>query len=140
MKSRLLAAGVVAALAAPWLMGALAVAATAADIDFSDFDDALMGDMDDAVKELDSNVAGQDAAASLANVAVLRDGLVWVEKYFVAKAEAPLGAGFAREGLENIAALEKALQSGDFDGAQSGVRGVVKSCKVCHEAYRPPEL
>jgi cytochrome c556 len=140
MNTRSLAAGVFAALAAPWLMGALAVAATAADIDFTDFDDALMRDMDDAVKELDSNVGGQDAIASLANVVVLRDGLVWAEKYFAAKPEAPLGAGFARDGIEHLAAVEKALGAGDFDSALPGVRGVVKSCKACHEAYKPPEL
>jgi hypothetical protein len=118
----------------------LAAAVMAAEIDFSDFDDALMRDMDDAVKELDSNVGGQDAAASLANVAVLRDGLVWAEKYFVAKPEAPLGAGLAREGLEHLTAIEKSVGAGDFDGAFAGVRGVVKSCKACHEAYKPPEL
>ena len=79
--------------------------------------------MDDAIKELDSNVGGQDAKASLANAAVLGEGLAWAEKYFAAKPEAPLGAGFAREGKEHLAALVQAIEAGDFDAASNGVRG-----------------
>jgi hypothetical protein len=129
MRKRLLAASVLVTLAATvW----------AADIDYSDFDDALMRDMDDAIKELDSNVGGRDAAASLANAAVLRDGLAWAEKYFVKKPETPLGAGFAREGQEHLSAVVAAINARDFDAANGHVRGVVRSCKACHEAYKPP--
>jgi len=130
MRGRLLAAGV-----------ALTLAATvwAADIDFSDFDDALMRDMDDAIKELDSNVGGQHAEASLANAAVLRDGLTWAEKYFAAKPETPRGAGLAREGQEHLAAVIQSIEARNFDAASNSVRGVVRSCKACHEAYKPPE-
>lgn len=134
------AAGVRATLAASMTTLLFSMMALAADIDFSDFDDALMRDMDDAVKELDSNVGGGDAAASLANVKVLREGFGWAEKYFATKLEAPLGSGFVRDGIGHLEALEKSLGAGDFDGANAGLRGVVKSCKACHEAYKPPEL
>jgi hypothetical protein len=117
----------------------LAASVIAADIEFSDFDDDLMRSMDDAVKELDSNVGGQDTKASLANVAVLREGLARAEKYFAAKPEAPLGAGYAREGNEHLAVLVKSLEAGDFDAANNNVRAVVRTCKACHEAYKPPE-
>ena len=116
-----------------------ATAALAADIDYSDFDDALMRDMDDAIKDLDSNVGGQDAEASLATVKVLREGLSWAEKYFAAKQETPKGAGMAREGQEHLALVARSLEARDFDAASSAVRGVVRSCKSCHEAYKPPE-
>jgi hypothetical protein len=125
-------------LAASALM-ALAVGVMAADIDYSDFDDDLMQSMDDAIKELDSNVGGQDAKASLANAAVLGEGLAWAEKYFAAKPEAPRGAGLAREGQEHLVALVQALEAGNFDAASNGVRAVVRTCKACHEAYKPPE-
>ena len=120
-------------------MVTLAARVMAADIDFSDFDDDLMQSMDDAIKELDSNVGGQDAKASLANAAVLGDGFTWAEKYFAAKPEAPLGAGFAREGKEHLAGVVQSIESGNFDAASTGVRAVVKTCKACHEAYKPPE-
>jgi hypothetical protein len=35
--------------------------------------------------------------------------------------------------------VEKSIGAGDFDAASSGVRAVVRSCKACHEAYKPPE-
>jgi hypothetical protein len=125
-----------------WAAGvsmALAAGVMAAELDFSDFDDDLMRSMDDAIKELDSNVAGRDAKASLANAQVLREGLAWAERYFVAKPDAPLAPGLAREGLEHLASVIRLVEAGDFDAASSGVRGVVRTCKSCHEAYKPPE-
>ena len=118
---------------------ALAAGAYAADLDLSDFDDSLMRSMDDAIKDLDSNVGGQELSAAEANVQVLRDGLAWAEKYFSAKPEAPRGAGFARESQENLALVTKSLEVRDFDAASNGVRAVARSCKACHEAYKPPE-
>jgi len=117
----------------------LAASVMAADLDLRDFDDDLMQSMDDAIKELDSNVGGQDAQASLANAAVLDKGLAWAEKYFAAKPEAPLGVGYAREGQAHLATLVQALEARNFDAASNGVRAVVKTCKACHEAYKPPE-
>jgi hypothetical protein len=130
MRRNWLAAGVLATLAA---------SVVAAELDLSDFDDDLMQSMDDAIKELDSNVGGQDAKASLANAVVLSDGLAWAEKYFAAKPEAPLGVGFARVGKEHLAGVVQAIEAGNFDAASNGVRAVVKTCKACHEAYKPPE-
>ena len=121
-------------------LAAVTVAAdTAADIDYSDFDDTLMRDMDDAIKDLDSNVSGQEADASLANVKLLREGLAQAEKYFAAKPQTPRGAGLAREGQEHLARVAQALEAKDFDAASTLVRDVVRSCKACHEAYKPPE-
>lgn len=125
-----------------WTAGAavaLAAAATAAEIDFTDFDDVLMRDMDDAIQELDSNVSGGQREAALANAAVLRDGLAWVEQYFANKPEAPRGAGLAREGSSQLAAAVVAIEAGDFEAAGTAVRGLVRSCKACHQAYKPAE-
>jgi hypothetical protein len=118
---------------------ALAARVVAADLDLSDFDDSLMRSMDDAIKELDSNVGGRDANASLANSEVLRDGLTWAEKYFANKPEAPRGAGLAQEGQQSLTRVVQSLQTQDFDAAASGVREVARTCKACHEAYKPPE-
>ncbi len=119
----------------------LAMAALAAPpaLDFADFDDALMREMDDAIKDLDSNLGGQDSNASRANVVVLRDGLAWAEQYFVKKPEAPLGVGYVREGQQHLAATLAAIEARDFEAANGHLRGVVRSCKACHEAYKPPE-
>jgi len=121
------------------LVATVALASGAADIDYSDFDDDLMRNMDDAIKELDSNVGGQDAQASLANAKVLSEGLAWAEKYFAAKPEAPKGAAMAREGQDHVAQLVQSVEAKNFDAASENVRGVVRSCKSCHDAYKPPE-
>jgi hypothetical protein len=131
MRRRLLAAGAAMALAAATVM--------AAEIDYSDFDDSLMRSMDDAIKDLDSNLGGQNPTASLANAEVLREGLAWAEKYFATKPEAPLGAGYAREAQQHLATIVTAIEARNFDAATSNVRAVVRTCKACHEAYKPPE-
>lgn len=127
-----------------WAAGvAMTLAATAgfaaAEIDFSDFDDTLMRSMDDAIKDLDSNLGGQDATASLSNTQVLSEGLAWAEKYFAGKQEAPLGAGYAREGQQHLRTVVQSIEARDFDAASNNLRSVVRSCKTCHEAYKPPE-
>jgi hypothetical protein len=132
MRKRLLAAGLA-------LVATVALASGATDIDYSDFDDDLMRNMDDAIKELDSNVGGQDAQASLANARVLSEGLAWAEKYFAAKPGAPKGAAMAREGQDHVTQLVQAVEARNFDAASENVRGVVRSCKSCHDAYKPPE-
>ena len=133
MFKKVWAASVIATLAAT------AALAAAADIDYSDFDDTLMRSMDDAIKDLDSNLGGQDAQASLANTQVLTEGLAWAEKYFANKPETPLGAGFAREGRQHIDSIVKSIEARNFDAASNNVRDVVRTCKACHEAYKPPE-
>jgi cytochrome c556 len=132
MRKRLLATSLA-------LVATVALATPAADIDYSDFDDTLMRDMDDAIKELDANLGGQDAQASLANTKVLSEGLDWAEKYFAAKPEAPRGAGLAREGREHLTLVVQSIEGRDFDAASTNVRGVVRSCKACHEAYKPAD-
>jgi hypothetical protein len=113
--------------------------AASVEIDYSDFDDSLMRSMDDAIKDLDSNLGGQDATASLSNTQVLNEGLAWAEKYFANKPETPLGAGFAREGQQHLRSIVQAIEAKDFDAAGNTVRDVVRTCKACHEAYKPPE-
>jgi len=130
MRSKWLAAGVASMLAA---------SLSAADIDFSDFDDAVMRDMDDGIKELDATVSAQNRAGALATAASLDDSLAWVEKYFTNKPEAPLALGYARDTRANVKALVASLEAQDFDTAYTHVRAVARSCKVCHEAYKPPE-
>jgi hypothetical protein len=118
---------------------ALAATVALAALDLSDFDDTLMRSMDDAIKDLDSNLGGGDAAASLSNAQVLNDGLAWAEKYFASKLEAPLGAGYAREAQQHLATIVQSIEARDFDGASNNLHAVVRACKACHEAYKPPE-
>jgi hypothetical protein len=95
--------------------------------------------MDDAIKDLDSNVGGQDGAAALGNAKVLTEGLAAAESYFARKPETPLGAGYAREAQQHLKTLVQSIEARDFDAASGKVHEVMRTCKACHEAYRPPE-
>jgi cytochrome c556 len=130
-----------AALARSIAIASLAIAATAiaADLDFSDFDDSLMKSMDEAIKELDSNIGGQEKQGALANAAQLRDGLAQAEKYFSTRTDTPRAPGFARDGQQQLTLLVQSLESNDFDAASGNVRALARSCKACHQAYKPPD-
>ena len=95
--------------------------------------------MDDAIKDLDSNLGGQDAAASLANTQVLSENLSTAEKYFAKKPQTPLGAGYARDAQQHLDSIVKSIEARNFDAANDSMRGLTHSCKTCHEAYKPPE-
>mgnify|MGYP005829715263 CR=1 FL=1 len=111
-------------------------AALAAEIDLSYFDTLLMQDLDHTVKELEPHIGGKNAAAATEAVTFLRDGLEWTESYFAAKG-VPDGAKLAREGKERAAEALTALAAGDFDAAAAAARDVAKSCRACHDVYRP---
>ena len=49
----------------------LAASLSAAEIDFSDFDDTVMRDMDDGIKELDATVSARNGAGALSTAAAL---------------------------------------------------------------------
>src|SRR5690349_3708108 len=129
-----------------WRSGAVALVATAmaltavaADLDFSDFDDTLMRGMDDAIKELDSSISAQEKQGALTNAALLRDGLAQAETYFSARTDTPRAPGFARDGQQQLMLLLQSLESNDFDAASGNVRALARSCKACHQAYKPPD-
>lgn len=115
-----------------------AAAATlfAAEIDLAEFDTLLMQDLDATVKELEPLIGGRDVAAASEAVVFLRDGLAWTEDYFATR-EVADGAAFARDGKDQAAAVLRALEAGDFTAATEGARAVAKSCRTCHDVYRP---
>ena len=117
------------------LLGAAALAA-AAEIDLKEFDTLLMQDMDDTVKDLEPLIGGRDAKAATEAVVFLEEGLTWTEQFFAAQG-ATDGVKFARQGKERAAVVRAALGSGDFSEAAAAARDVAKSCRACHDVYRP---
>ena len=118
-------------------LGMLGVAAlAAAELDLSDFDTLLMQDMDATVKDLEPLIGGRNAAEATEAVTFLEEGLGWTESYFAAKG-VPDAEKLAREGKERAVAARTAITSGDFNAAAAAAREVAKSCRACHDAYRP---
>lgn len=136
MRKRLIARGALATALA--LLGTLASAA--ANIDLTDFNDDVMKNMDDTVKALDSDLAGHDVKSAQADAGTIRDGLHWAEEYFTRKGNVADAVRLAKLGEELAATVARSAASNDFDAALTSYESLVKTCRRCHDAYKPPEL
>lgn len=120
------------------LLSALAVATT--NVDLTDFNDDVMKSMDDTVKSLDSDLATRDSKSAQADAGAIRDGLHWAEEYFTGKGNVDDAVQLAKQGEELAANIAKSAGSGDFEAALTTYDTLVKTCRRCHDAYKPPEL
>jgi hypothetical protein len=116
------------------------LAAAAANIDLTDFNDDTMKNMDDTVKALDSDIAGHDSRSAQADAASIRDGLHWAEQYFTRKGNVNDAVQLAKQGEDLATSVAKSVASNDFDAALTSYEALVKTCRRCHDAYKPPEL
>ena len=117
---------------------ALSAATTllAAEIDLSGFDTLLMEDMDDTFKDLEPLIGARKIAEATEAAAFLEQGLEWTEQYFQSKGVAD-GAKLALDGKQRAQAVRAALAADDFRAAAAAAREVAKSCRACHDVYRP---
>ena len=111
-----------------------------AGIDLSDFDDDLMRNMDDAIKSLDSSIATKEAQTATADAQFIAEGLKWTEGYFAQKGNVADAVQWAKQGQELAAIVVTASAQNDFDAAFTAYRTLVKTCRSCHDAYKPPSL
>lgn len=123
--------GLVAAMAAGWAL---------ADIDLSDFDDDLMRDMDSSNKNLEPVINAKNAASATEEAQFILQGLQWTEKYFADKGNADDAVKYAQDAQALTNSILASLSKRDFDTAASTARELSKSCKLCHETYKPLNL
>ena len=116
------------------------LACAAANIDLADFNDDIMRNMDDTVKTLDSDLAGHDGKSAQTDARVIQDGLHWAEDYFTRKGNVADAVQLARQGEDLASDVAKSAASNDFDAALASYDSLVKTCRRCHDAYKPPEL
>ena len=116
------------------------LACAAANIDLTDFNDDVMRNMDDTVKSLDSDLAGHDSKSAQADAGSIRDGLHWAEEYFTRKGNVEDAVQLAKRGEGLASDVAKSAASNDFDAALTSYDSLVKTCRRCHDAYKPPEL
>lgn len=105
--------------------------------DFADVDSDLMRGMDDAIKDLEPVLGAGNIASAQADAEVLRDGLKWVEDYFVAKGGVDDGVAIAREGRAVVAELLGHLDAKNVPAAIEAARNTAKNCRSCHDIYKP---
>jgi cytochrome c556 len=119
------------------LLAVLSGGALFAEIDLQDFDDDLMRDMDTAIKDLEPVVGAKNAVAATGDAELLRDGFKQAEDYFAKKGNAPDAVEFARKSEELTATVLKEITANDFDAAANSARALSKSCRACHDVYKP---
>jgi hypothetical protein len=111
----------------------------AAEFDYSDFDDDLMRSMDDAIKDLEPVISAGNAQVAAEDANLLLDGLRWTESYFAAKGGAGDAVKFAQEGQGLTSEVLRLLSVKDLSGAAAQARVLSKSCRSCHDVYKPPK-
>lgn len=122
------------------LLAVMSGSAVCASVDLSDFDDDLMRGMDDAVKTLDASIGSKDAQAVATDARFIVDGLKWTEGYFSRKGNAEDAVKLAAQGHGLAEEIAAASSQNDFDAAFTAYRSLVKTCRSCHDAYKPPSL
>jgi hypothetical protein len=109
-------------------------------LDLADFDDDVMRDMDDTMKRLDSNIALRDPKSVASDAQSIRNGLKWAQDYFTKKGNVEDAVKWAKQGQDLADGVARSAQSSDFDTSLSAYDSLVKTCRACHDAYKPPDI
>jgi hypothetical protein len=109
-------------------------------LDLADFDDDVMRDMDDTMKRLDSNIALRDQKSVASDAQSIRNGLKWAQDYFTKKGNVEDAVKWAKQGQDLADGVARSAQSSDFDTSLSTYDSLVKICRACHDAYKPPDI
>ncbi len=116
------------------------ISAGTVSLDLSDFNDDVMRDMDDTMKTLDSDIAARDAKSAVSDARSIREGLRWAQDYFTKKGNLDDAVRWAKQGQDLAEAIASSVQSNDFDTSLNKYDSLVKTCRACHDVYKPPDI
>lgn len=111
-------------------------AAAAPGLDFRDYDDDLMRDLDKTIKYFEPDITAQNADAAREDASVLADGFRYTESYFAKKGKEDAVA-ISRKGAKLINDVQDYVEKSDFDAAAAAAREATSVCKSCHDIYKP---
>ena len=118
--------------------GLLAASAAAAPaLDFRDYDNDLMRDLDRTIKYFEPDIAGGNADAAKEDLDLLADGFRYTEDYFSKKTGADDAVEISRKGAKIIADVRELVEKSNFDAAAAAARETPSVCKSCHDIYKP---
>jgi len=124
-------------LATSLTMSLTAALAGAVEMDFSDYDDDLMRDLDRSIKVLEPDINGKNPARVAEDAQVLLEGFKYAEDYFAKKGVAPEAVKIAQAGSVHVSDAMRAVEAKDFEGAANAAREAAHTCRSCHDAYKP---
>jgi hypothetical protein len=111
-----------------------------ANIDLSDFDSEAMRNIEDATKELDAALLNKEAEIAVANAEFIRDSLHWAEGYFAKKGGLEDAVKWSQQGRNLAATIANSAAGKDFNAAYESFGSLKRTCKSCHDAYKPPSI
>ncbi len=121
------------------LTGSRVLAGTV-NLDLSDFDDDVMHGLDDTMKTLDSDIATRNVKSVAGDTRSIREGLGWAQEYFTRKGNLEDAVRWAKQGQDLAEAIARSAEASDFDTALSKYDSLVKTCRACHDVYKPPDI
>ncbi len=107
------------------------------DIDLHDYDDDLMRDLDKTIKYFEPDITARNAQGALDDAAILQDGFKYTADYFAKKDNAEDAVQISKDGLKFVASAIKSVSESDFDAAAEAARGAARTCRACHDTYKP---
>jgi cytochrome c556 len=121
------------------LAGFSAALAEPAKSEYPDYDDDLMKDLDRTIKYFEPDISGGNDAGVVDDLAVLRQGFQYTEKYFAKRGNAPDAVKISQDGLKALGAVQKFISEKNTDAAASSARDATEACKACHDVYKPKQ-
>ena len=107
-----------------------------AAIDFHDYDNDLMRDLDKTIKYLEPDLTAKNADGAKEDIAVLLEGFRYTESYFNKKGASD-AVEISRRGVSLLDAVVKNIEQNNFDAAAEVARDAPNLCKSCHDIYKP---
>jgi cytochrome c556 len=107
--------------------------------EYADYDDDLMKDLDRTIKYFEPDITGGNDAGVADDLALLRQGFQYTEKYFAKRGNAPDAIKISQDGLKALSAVQKFLADKNTDAAAASAREVTDACKACHDVYKPKQ-
>ncbi len=95
-----------------------------------------MRNAEDTLRDLDSNLSLQNRKA-LDEARELARFFQQVGAHYTAQPNAARGVDFARRSQDLAQAVASAVEAGNYDAAQDALSDLTRSCKTCHEVYKP---
>jgi hypothetical protein len=107
--------------------------------DYADYDDDLMKDLERTIKYFEPDITGGNVAGVADDVAVLRQGFQYTERYFTRRGNAPDAVKISQDGLKALDAAQQAVNASQTDDAAAKARETAEACKSCHDLYKPKQ-
>lgn len=107
------------------------------EIDLRDYDDELMRDLDRTIKFFEPDIAAKNIEGAKGDAEILEEGFRYTSDYFSKKTNADDAVEISQQGLRSVAAALASLNASEFDKASAAARDAARTCRACHDIYKP---